>query len=500
MMSSLYIGATGIKTHGEGMAVVTNNLSNVNTVGYKQVSMQYVDLVSQFVTAGSNVLTNISQRGAGARPGDVRTLFIQGGHESGSAATDMSIDGGGFFGVTRNGQTQYTRAGNFRFSKDGRLLDPTEWNLLGHAIKDGKEEEAITPVVLDSGTGQMAPKGSSYILSCSNLGGVTDVSNDPANPFFSLASKWNGTASPPLGAKSYSYSEPFSFYDPAGNVRTGTIYYDLAGKTGGSTAVEYVMGLDDPTLDGSGRAGTQSAGLLMAGTVTFRSDGAMSNLTAFTPPASGSPDNLSDWKPASLSTDGYPVFTAQVTGSTPQAINLNMGLALSGSASAGLASAADAASDQDKIYAPAAGSTLNATASTYRGENNVNIVSKRDGYPEGSLRDVSVDTGGVITGTYSNGQTQELYRISLYRFGSQDGLNNEGHNHYSAPPAAGAIEEGKPGTENFGTVAQYSLEGSNVDYAREFTQMIITQRGFQVNSKVVTTSDEMLKRALELKR
>ena len=67
MMSSLYIGATGIKTHGEGMAVVTNNLSNVNTVGYKQVSMQYVDLVSQFVTAGSNVLTNISQRGAGAR-------------------------------------------------------------------------------------------------------------------------------------------------------------------------------------------------------------------------------------------------------------------------------------------------------------------------------------------------------------------------------------------------------------------------------------------------
>ena len=499
MMSSLYIGATGLKSHGEGMAVVTNNLANVNTVAYKQQSMQYSDLVSQFVTANSNLITNISQQGAGAMPGAIRTLFTQGGHESGSAATDLSIDGLGFFGVIRNGQTMYTRAGDFRFTKDGQLWDPSGWTVLGHAFKNGVEEKSTSPIVLDPSTSNLPAKATSNLIQCSQLGGLTDQVSDPANPFFSMAAAWDGTKTPPLSSSFYSYSEPVSFYDANGTLRTGSIYYDLAGKTGGATSVEYLVALD-PRLDASGRAGTESAGLLMAGTVTFGSSGQMSNLTAFTPPGSGSPADLSGWSPASLSDDGYPVFTAQVTGSSPQSVSLSMGLALTGSASAGLASAADAAANPDAIYAPNVGAKLSATASTFYGDTCANTSSKRDGYSEGFLRELSVTTDGIIRGSYSNGQTQDLYRINLYRFTSQDGLHNEGHNHFSAPPAAGKIEEGIPGTENFGTLAQYSLEGSNVDYAREFSTMIITQRGFQMNSKVVTTSDEMLKKALELKR
>ena len=94
----------------------------------------------------------------------------------------------------------------------------------------------------------------------------------------------------------------------------------------------------------------------------------------------------------------------------------------------------------------------------------------------------------------------ELYRIPLYRITSQDGLRREGGNRYSASLESGEAQEGIPGTENFGTLSEYSLEQSNVDYAREFTNMIIVQRGFQMNSKVVTTSDQMLQKALELKR
>lgn len=512
MMSSLYIGATGLKSHSEGMSVVTHNLANVNTVAFKQQSMQYSDLVSQFLTSESNLVTNMSQVGAGSMPGSIRTLFTQGGHETGSAATDLSIDGIGFFGVTRNGVTNYTRAGDFRFNKSGELLDPSGWNVLGHAIRNGVESKSSTPIILEPSAFVMPARATSNMTVCSQLGGLKNANNDPANPFFSMAASWNGTAVPPLGSSSYSYSEPISFYDANGDLRSATIYYDLAGKDAGSTAVEYLIALD-PRQDASGRAGTDSAGLLMAGTITFSSSGQMTNLTAFTPPSSGSPSDLSAWTPASLSADGYPTFTAQTKGvvvqtnggtqaksDTTQSISLNMGLSLSGSASAGLASAAEAAGNPSAIYQANTSSSLNPVASTFYGDTCASISSKRDGYAEGSMTDVIVTTDGIVRGKYNNGETQDLYRISLYRFASQDGLHNEGNNHFSATPEAGAVEEGIPGSENFGTLSQYSLETSNVDYAREFSLMIVTQRGFQMNSKVVTTSDAMLQKALEMKR
>ncbi len=501
MMSSLFIGATGLKSHAEGMSVVTNNLSNVNTVGFKQAMMQYMDLTSRFQTTDSNSLTNMSQVGMGSAPGSIRTLFTSGGYEKGSSATDLSITGGGFFGVQKDGETHYTRAGNFRFTKNGALLDPNGWNLLGHAITNGKESSAITPIQMDlgpDGRGTMAGKATTSLTACSQLGGVTDANADPANPFFSMASSWNGTASPPLATGRYSYKESIQLYDAEGNTRNAAIYYDLAGTDNGRKAMEYVVALD-PSEDGSALSGTAGAGLLMAGTLTFSSSGQLGNVTAFTPPASGNPSDLSAWQPASL-VNGSPAFTAAFAGQAPQTIGLNMGLTLSGSTSAGLASAADAAANPGAIYSASASAKLQSKASTAYGSSCSSLVQQNDGYPEGSLRELQVTTDGTIIGTYSNGQKDELYRISLYRFTSQDGLRREGNNHYSATPESGAAEEGRPGTENFGAIQEYSLEASNVDYAREFSTMVVTQRGFQMNSKVVTTSDAMLQKALELKR
>ena len=113
---------------------------------------------------------------------------------------------------------------------------------------------------------------------------------------------------------------------------------------------------------------------------------------------------------------------------------------------------------------------------------------------------MTIGEDGLVKGVYSNNQTLELARLSLYRFTSQDGLRKEGGNHFAATEDSGAAQEGVPGTENYGKLAQRSIEQSNVDYAREFTQMISTQRGFQMNSKIVTTSDQMLQKALEIKR
>lgn len=504
MMSSLFIGSTGLKSHSEGMSVISNNLSNINTVAYKQMSMQYADLMSQYMSAGSNGVTNFSQKGSGSVPGANRTLFTQGGAEAGSASTDLSIDGIGFFSVTHNGKTHYTRAGDFRFNKAGELLDPNGWNLMGKAIVDGVESQTTVPIrvdMSDSGHGYMAPQATSKVSVGSRLGGLENKTQSTENGFFALASNWKGSSSQPLGSDAYSYGEPISFYDSNGDLRTATVYYDKVGESGGMTVVEYVVALP-PDQDASALADTDAAGLLMAGTITFTSSGEMSNLTAFYPPASGDPGDLSGWTPATMK-DGQPVLSIQATGAEPQSVVLDLGFSFTdsgASASGGVASAADLASNPEVVFSNVAGKSLSQNATVMYGTSAASFYASRDGYAPGELVDVQVTSDGIIQGQYSNAQTQDLFRIPLYRFTSQDGLKNEGGNHYSATEESGKAEEGVAGEENFGTLSSYSLETSNVDYAREFSLMIVTQRGFQMNSKVITTSDAMLQKALEIKR
>lgn len=500
MMGSLYIGATGLQTHGEGMNVVANNIANINTLGFKQTMMMYQDLISQTTMARSNGITNLSQAGMGARVGEMRKIFTQGPFESGSAPTDIGIEGIGFYGVTRNGQTQYTRAGNFRFTPQGELLDPGGWNLLGHAINNGVESTAISPIIIDfstsaGGFGRMAPRATSAFTAISHLGGLENKTDDPSNPFFGMAAAWDGSATPPLSASSYGYREAIQIFDTNGTARNAYIYYDLAGQVNGQNAVEYVIAMD-PAEDASGRAGGKSAGLLMAGTMSFTSSGQIHNMTAFTAPT-GDPANLSGWTAAPF-VNGLPQFTATFAGAGSQTVTFDAGLTLTNTSPFG--TAADANGNPDAVFGASVGATRAASATTTYGTSPVSVSQRNDGYAEGFLRDLQIKQDGTITGLYSNNQSDDLYRISLYRFTSQDGLQREGGNRFSATSAAGAVEEGRPGSENFGTLQEYFLEQSNVDYTREFTTMIITQRGFQMNSKVVTTSDQMLQKALEIKR
>ncbi len=499
MMSSLYIGATGLKAHGEGMSVVTNNLANVNTVGFKQTMAMYQDLVSQVVPSRSNFVTNLSQSGAGARIGETRKIFTQGGFENGSEATDMAISGIGFYGVTHNGVTQYTRAGNFRFTKDGELVDPGGWNVLGRVFRNGVEGKAAEPINLDfstgpNGVGRMAGKATTSVTLASQLGGLENIYDDAANPYFSMAAAWDGTNSKPPAA--YSYREPIDIYDSEGNTRQAYIYYDKATEKNGVKVMEYVVGID-PSEDAA-KAGTKGAGLLMAGTLSFSSTNQLINMTGFN--FSGSdPTNLSAYTAASL-VNGSPAFNVNYTATKAQTVSLDMGLALSGNSGGGFVTAAAAAAAPDTLFEAAPGAVRSDRATTAYGSRPALQYSTNDGYPEGYLRGLELGTDGLLVGQYNNGESMDLARITLYRFTSQDGLHREGDNRFSATKDSGEITEGIPGEENFGTLAGWSLEQSNVDYAREFTSMIITQRGFQMNSKVITTSDQMLQKALELKR
>ncbi|TYP59924.1 flagellar hook protein FlgE [Thermosediminibacter litoriperuensis] len=127
-------------------------------------------------------------------------------------------------------------------------------------------------------------------------------------------------------------------------------------------------------------------------------------------------------------------------------------------------------------------------------------LSYQDGYPAGTLLGISVDSTGTITGVFDNGQNMELAQVALAIFDNPSGLIKAGRNMYTYSNNSGEPQIGMAGTGGRGTISPGSLEMSNVDLAEEFTQMIITQRGFQANSRIITASDEMLQELVNIKR
>jgi len=135
----------------------------------------------------------------------------------------------------------------------------------------------------------------------------------------------------------------------------------------------------------------------------------------------------------------------------------------------------------------------------YSGLSDVNVRSQ-NGFPPGSLEEVRIDATGTITGIFSNGLTQVLAQLATATFANPGGLEQVGETSFRASHNSGLPRIGTPGTADRGFVASGTVEMSNVDLSEEFTQMIITQRGFQANSRIITTSDEMLQELVNLKR
>jgi len=533
MMSCLYIGASGLKTHGEGLGVISHNIANVSTIGYKQQSMQFDDIFYATGPSGggwesqTNAKVALSQVGMGAQPGAVRTLFaVEGAIEPGASVFDMAILGKGFFQVTNpdTNSQYYTRAGNFHLDNSGVLRDPNNYTVTGIPIAAGDSAPVKGPL---TGGGPITidprvpcpPKATTAISLSMNLGISEDsAQSDTNDPYFALLQSWNATASPPLSASSYGYAQPITVYDANGQKQELTLYADRAPNSTSGSVMEYILtrppadltaALDtaqaaydqDPSeTNAATLTAAQTAlanagpgeGLLMAGTLTFSSNGQLTDMSAFTPKTAS--QDLDQWVPATLD-NGLPQFTLD-----GQTISLDLGIQASGDWQHPPATAADVKVKQGQL--PSMGQiTTRADATTALGSDSNLRGMRQDGYAQGWLMDVDINAKGVVSGIYSNGKTLELYQIPLCRFTSEDGLRCEGNNLYSASPdKTGPMTMGVPDTENYGSIMANNIEGSNVDLSREITMMIMIQRGFQMNSKSITTADTMLQRAIELKR
>ncbi|GFK94369.1 Flagellar hook protein FlgE [Fundidesulfovibrio magnetotacticus] len=520
LMSAMYTGVSGLGIHSQAMSVVGNNLANTSTMGFKRSSIQFEDFFYSNVTAGNT----FGQVGLGAGIASIYGDFSQGAFLDSSSSTDMAISGNGFFLVNNptTGSTYYTRAGNFSFDKSGYLVDPNGYVCQGwKAYTDtaaGKVSNigALGDIRLTSF--QLAPQSTTKLRMVTNLNSsATEKTTDSTDPFFALFKSWNGQADTALSDLSYSYQATIKVYDEAGTAHDVTVYYDKASNSSGKNVWEYVVACDPTedgrTINGTSVGATSAAGILMTGTITFDSSGTVSSMSAFTlsSGASGDMKDLSNWTQASFSEDGYPLFTANftsasnastATSTSASPIKLDLGIhstATGGGWSGGVANASLVGTDFDNLPVLDSAEADDTTTTSWSSSFSINDEDQ-DGYASGFLQSIAIDSEGVVTGTYSNNQTKNLFVVALADFTNLQGLKREGSNLYSKTLDSGEPRVGTAGSAGLGSIASGKLEQSNVDTATEMVNMISYQRGFQANSKVISTVDSMLQEVIQLKR
>ncbi|MCD6144069.1 flagellar hook protein FlgE [Thermococcus sp.] len=468
LTSALFAGVSGLNALGSALRVIGDNVANINTIGFKGSRATFQDVLAQSISTAAGA----SQLGRGCNLSSVNTTFVQGSFESTNSPTDLAIEGQGFF-MVRQPNTEsiyYTRAGQFQLNKDGYFTNPAGYIVEGWKLnEEGQDVGAITDIKLDSFS--LPPKPTDLIQVITQLDANAESKTD------NLFGEWNGSQSTPIASEKFAYHTSLKVYDSLGVSHDITIYFDPGAE---DNTWEFIVTCS-PDEDQRAFSGTTDPGLgmLAAGTLHFTGAGALASLD-FQPyiPGTGLATGSIQFSNA-----GYPMFTVDfIAGSGGlQTIDFNVGIRNVGSGG----------SIDWQLETPY--TTQYATAST-------TVFQTQTGYASGFLDRLSVSTDGIITGHYSNGQITPLYRVALARFNNPQGLSKEGGNLFAETRSSGDRIPGHPGENGLGRIAPNSLEQSNVDLATEFVRMIINQRGFQANSKIITTVDAMLDELIRLKR
>ena len=528
LKGSMYAGISGLQSHMMAMSVIGNNLANSSTIGFKSQRADFQDIFYSKI----NTSSGISQIGHGSSVAQVATNFGQGPYESTTSSTDVAIGGRGFFRLrdkNENEKFYYSRAGNFTFNKSGVLTDPNGNIVQGWKAKEGANTGradpvgSMTDIKLDRF--QSPPLATSTVAMRMNLNPkAEDKSQDSAAPFFSLFSNWNGTKTPPLDSSKYSYQDTLKVYDANGGAHDVTIHFDRVGDpvasgAGGKINWEFTVsvppGEDGRILNGLKLNTTSAAGMLMTGTLTFDANGKMAGMTAFSLASNATGDlrSLSNWVPSPVSTNGLPQIVANFTGQSnasfagaanAKPISIDLGIRTKdtkggGWSSSAPANAAGVGNTQSGLF-NFSEPLIDSSATSSHDASSATQSKSQNGYTAGFLQNISINSDGVVTGRYSNGQVLDLYILALAKFQNQNALQRLGNNLFSETRESGPSVTGRANSGGLGTVKSNSLEQSNVDPGREMVRMITVQRGFQANSKVITTSDQMLSELINLKR
>ena len=414
MIGSLFAGISGLSANSTAMTVIGDNIANVNTTAFKSNKSSFANVLSQ--SLGGSATGSI---GRGVEFWGVSPSWSQGSVENTANATDMAINGKGFFMVEDDsGSAFYTRAGEFSFNKDGDLVNPDGLYVQGYTVSSLAADGAITLGPIEN----INVPGESTAPPQATTTSTLDINLDAG------------------AAVNDTYSSTQTIYDSLGNAIPLTLTFEKTAANQWTVNVSVPTGtVTDPTTD----IGITNANL------TFDGNG-------------------------NLNTGADPSITLTNLANGAAGIAINWDLFDTAGVTNG------------DLTQYAAASTTN--------------FNTQDGYAAGNLRGVSVDEKGFVTGVYSNGQLTPLYQVVLAEFPSYFGLSKMGKNLYAESRASGQAMTGVPLSGSLGSISPSAIEMSNVDLAQEFVKMITTQRAFQANSRVITTSDEILQELISLKR
>lgn len=501
MMRSMFAGVSGLKVHQTRMDVIGNNIANVNTVGYKASRATFQEMLSQTLQAatidpsGARGGTNPMQVGRGVRLGSIDVRHTQGNTQSTGYVTDLAIDGDGFFVLGSGESRMYTRAGIFGLDGEGNLISLVNglkvYGYMPNAQGEIDTSATMQPIRIAS-SATIDAKATNQVV----FGGNLDARYE-------------------YGAQEVRI---FQVYDSQGQQHT----VRLTLKRLDTPAPSNEWGWSAEWLIEGSRVRSdlvKDSGSQITHNVTYSVVENGSNLQLV---VSGTTD------PVATSTDGVvwttgttsPPLQFQFAGALAHGDEVNVTLEqgqLVFTATRDLSSAGGKGNiefSEDGSYRGVSGNVItfqpaNANkltieldfsqftqyADTFSGK-----VLSQNGYTSGSLDSFLIDQNGTIIGSFSNGLTKELGRLALATFRNPAGLLRTGSTMFVPTANSGEANPGAAGEPGFGQIAPSSLEMSNVDLAEEFTEMIITQRGFQANSRIITTSDEMLQELVNLKR
>jgi flagellar hook protein FlgE len=504
----MYNGVSGLSAEQQWMDTIGNNIANVNTTGYKAATVSFEDQLSQTLQGASQANSNVGgtnpiQIGLGVKIGAIGMNTAQGGLQATSKPTDMAISGNGYFMLGDGGAVKYSRDGTFALDNQGNLVSSsTGAYVLGWpADSTGK---------IDS-TQQISAAAHLQIP----VGSLT-VTNPTANATFS------GNLSvdtPPSTNPTGTYTRSVNVYDSLGEKQPVTLTFNNLGATPPAPTAVTASTTGGTLATGSYNIaytyvypGGESASYAAPATSVTGPTGSVS-LTGMTLPTGATGYNVyvnGTKVTASPQTSAtYNVTTSSGSGSLPTApVNQWVWSASGGTGATATVGGSGTVNFTNTGTTTSTGAiTLNpntdgskvpqsialnfANVTQVAGQSTA-APSSQDGSSPGTLQSFNVDSTGTITGIFSNGATRALGQVALANFQNPGGLNRDGNNEFTESPNSGTAEVGTANSNGLGTLATGFVEQSNVDLSNEFTHMIVSQRGFEANTKIISTVDTLL--------
>jgi flagellar hook protein FlgE len=479
MMRSLYSGVSGLKVHQTKMDVIGHNISNVNTIGFKSGQVNFSDILYQTTAnaSGPNAEantagTNARQIGLGASVASIsNTVTVSGGTQRTDNALDLMIEGDQLFIVNNGVQNYFTKAGAFTVDAAGVLCNSGGCKVMGWQVDPNDPTRCVQDTVSEL---RVRSAETSFV-----------EPEATTNVYFSGNIDYKDTQLQTETGK----TSTISFYDKLGQSYMAVVNMI---KPDGAADGDFTVSISD-ILDSSGQS------------IFVKKVVDANNTESYV--ASDIPSV----------TFGDSTFTASnIDPETGKFDMTGTGLALKFNASNGkfiqIGNTQNAKSVSMTINGGEAFTEIDCdfhTMTMYASSGSSSFSCQRGdvekgtgaGKPKGNMTGISVDTSGRIYGSYDNGDKKLLCQIAVARFANPAGLEAVGNSLFLDTMNSEKFDgRGEDIAMHGGKMTSGVLEMSNVDLSNEFTSIITTQRGFQANSRVITTSDTMLEELINLKR